>query len=321
MTRPGVFAGGLLAFAFCLSAISGCAPALRDMRQDGSLFIVPETSLDIATYDIGLTCPGQPTVTLNGISVSTTRIQPVVLRPGSWTVTIGAMNASGDIIGVGSSTVSVSAGGTATATIAVLSLSGAGTLILTADLSALQISAPSLTGSLTPAGAGTPISVGFTIGAGTATYSDTVAAGCYQLQLDLSDGTQKLARYVDTLLVAADSATVGSLSAKPEDGSVKVKLVDQITRAIPITLRGAQPALGLGATMTVAAVTNGVGVSSCSYQWYLDGVEISGATKHSVTVGDGLDVGNYTLTVVVESSSVDSSQSVDFAVMPASTTN
>jgi hypothetical protein len=192
--------------------------------------------------------------------------------------------------------------------------SATGTLTLTADTSDLVMSAPSLAGSLTPAGAGNTVSLNFTMGAGSASYGGTVPADSYMLQLDLYDGTQRLASYVDTVQVAADSVTVESLSCKPKDGSVVMRLVDQITRAIPIILSGAQPTLKVGATMTVTVVTAIAAVSVVSYQWYLDGQQMSGATTRQVTVGSGLVAGNYSLTVVMKKGSVYSSKSVDFTV-------
>jgi len=190
-----------------------------------------------------------------------------------------------------------------------------GTLTVTADTSALVLSAPSMTGSLTPAGAGSTISLGLTVDEASANYDGMVQAGIYLLQLDLCDGAAKLASYVDTVVVAADSATTCVLSCKPKDGHVVVRLVDQIARAIAITFRGARSTLGPGTTMTVTATP---AISVDSYQWYLDGVAIGGATANHVTVGRGLETGSYSLTLVVRKGSVYSSRSVGFTVAAGS---
>ncbi len=327
MKKKRRFSWGLLVLGFCLTAISGCIPPTGPWdipSGDGSVVlsfsdaraktIVPTVSLDIATYDISFTRTGQPTVTLNGVPGATTQTQPVYLKPGPWTVTAKAKNASGDIIGVGTTNVTVNAGHTTTATITILSLVGDGTLTLSATTSELVMSSPSVAGTLTPGTGTSPIALSFTMGSGTAGYSGSVAAGTYLLQLELWDGSVKLASYVDALLIVANFPTSASLAFKPKNGSVIVELVDQLTRAIPITLSGAQSTLRAGSTMTVTATP---AVSVDSYQWYLDGEAISGATTNEVTVGSGLDEGEYTLTVVVKKGSVYSSESAGFTVTAA----
>ncbi len=320
---------GLLALGVSL-VISGCMPPMGPLStssNEGSVVlsfldarsrtINPTIGLDIATYDITFTCPDQTDVHLYGFSGSTT--QPVPLKPGTWTVAASAKNARGNIIGVGSSPVSVTAGHTSTASITILSLSGTGSLTLTADTGALDLSSPSLTGSLIAGGTGRTILVSFPVinGQESAIYSnDSVAAGSYLLQLALKDGTQTLASYVDTVLVVANFPTIGNLSCRPKNGSVIVELADQITRSIPIHMEVPKSTLNAGETMTVTATPAG---SVDSYQWYLDGLPISGVTPpNQVTVGTGLDAGYYSLTVVVQNGPVYSSESVGFTVLAPS---
>jgi streptogramin lyase len=52
-----------------------------------------------------------------------------------------------------------------------------------------------------------------------------------------------------------------------------------------------------------------------SYQWYLDGNPISGATNASVTVGQNLSLGHYDLNVVVRKGTILSSTSTEFNVV------
>jgi len=321
MKKEMVFRWSLLALGIYMAAIIGCVPptGIGDEFGDGSLVLsfsdsrartlIPTISLDIAAYDISFTRTGQPTVTLNDVPGTSTQAGPVYLKPGPWTVSANAKNATGDIIGVGMTSVAVNAGHTATATLTIQSLIGDGTMALTASTSELSLISPSVVGMLTPGSGAAPISLSFTMGSGTASYSGAVAAGTYLLQLELWDGTEKLASYVDTALVAANFSTSAAFAFKPKNGSVIVQLVDEITRAIPITLSGAQATLAVGSTMTVIA-TPAVAVDN--YQWYLDGVAIIGATTNEVTVGAGLEEGEYTLTVVVKKGAVYSSESVGF---------
>jgi alpha-tubulin suppressor-like RCC1 family protein len=319
----------LLALAICLAGLSGCLPPLSPLdsaNDDGSVVlsfsdarartIIPDVSLVIAAYDISFTRSGYTTVVLADVPGTATQTQPVSLKPGPWTVTANAKNDTGGIIGVATTAVTVNAGHTTTASLTILSLSGNGQLTLFADTSGLVMSAPSLTGSLTPASPPhDPITVNFDMSSGTPSYSHSVPAGSYLLKLDLCDGAEKLASYVDAVLVAANFPTTGNLSFAPKSGFVVVQFVDQIKRAVPITLNGAVPMLGLGDTMTVTASP---AVPVDSYQWYLDGQALTGATSGQVTVESGLAGGDHTLAIVVQKSSVYSCESADFTVASAS---
>ncbi len=327
MKKSGFLLPGLLLLATWLVALSGCMPSMSPLStssSDGSVVlrlsdarvrtIAPSAeSLTIATYDITFTRPGKTPVTLS-VPGSTTQTQPIYLKPGDWSVTVTANNSTPYPIGVATGSLTVTAGQTSAVTLTILSLVGEGTLTLSADTRDVLMDAPSLTGFLTPGVGGDPIPVTFSLNEAGARYSESVSAGSYLLQLVLKDGTQTLANYVDTVLVVAGLPTAGNLSIKAKQGAVVIELVDQITRPIPITLSGAQSTLSGGATMTVTA-TPALPVDS--YQWYLDGVAINGATSNQVTVGSGLDAGEYTLTVVVKKGSLYSSESVDFTVVSA----
>jgi hypothetical protein len=317
----------LPALGLFLAAMVGCVPpgssssspqnsgavvvTFSDMR---ARTITPAVCLDIACYDLCFTCEGQPAVNLPGLAGGTTQTQPVYLSPGAWTIAAGATNAAGDMIGAGTAAVTVDAGKTSAVSLAIISLSGSGTLTLTASTSELSLSSPYVTGTITPGNGGKPIALSFAIGPGTATFRGALAAGSYLLQLELWDGTVWLARYVDTVLVVANFPSSAAFAFKPKNGSVAAALGDQVTRAIPISLAGAQSTLSKGGIMTVTALP---AVTVDTYQWYLDGQAISGATASQVTVGTGLSEADYTLTVVVKKGPVYSSESAAFTVRRA----
>jgi hypothetical protein len=324
MKKRTLLLSGLVLLAVCLVALGGCTPPMSPLgsaSSDGSVVLSfsdarartiapPAESLTVATYQISFTRSGQPRVPLS-VPGGTIQTEPIYLKPGNWTVTLSAENSTGDAIGVASDAVTVVAGHTSTLTLIILSLQGKGTLTLDADTSDLAMSDLSLTGFLVPGVGGDPIPVSFTMGDQSAGYSDLVPAGSYRLDLVLKDGAQVLGSYVDTVLVVARLSTTSSLGIKARLGAVVIELEDQILRPIPINLSGAQATLSGGATMTVTA-TPAVPVDS--YQWYLDGEAIRGATANQVTVGSGLEEGEHRLTVVVKKGSLYSSESVGFTV-------
>ncbi len=278
-----------------------------------TLTIDPDRSLDIDSYTVSFTQDGVPPVTVSGIPGSATQTEPVYLDPGTWTVTVTAQNDTGDIIGVGSAPdVVISAGQTSSVNLSIVSLTGDGTLNLTADISQLSMTGPTVTGSLLPGSGGPAIPISLDIAGSSGSFSGPIPAGSYFLQLELRDGAELLASYVDSVLIATGLPSSGSLVFRPKVGSVDVELIDDIARPISISFDGALPTIGTDESMTVTATPS---QTVDSYQWYFDGQAISMATSDTVTVGPGLDPGEYTLTVIVRKGAIYSSEAADFTVV------
>src|SRR5271169_2879076 len=188
MKNPVRILWNLLVLGVFFAAIIGCVqPGSQSSGHGNSGAVVvtfsdvrartitPAVSLDIALYDLSFTCEGQPAVTLPGLAASASQTQPVYLSPGAWTAAASAKNAAGDMIGVGTTVVTVNAGKTSTVNLAILSLSGNGTLTLTAATSELSLSSPYVTCTITPGNWGKPIALSFAIGPGTATFNGAIA--------------------------------------------------------------------------------------------------------------------------------------------------
>jgi hypothetical protein len=212
--------------------------------------------------------------------------EPVSLRPGLWTVIATAFNQAANIIGVASAEVLVKARQTSTSSLVIKSLSGDGTLSLSADLSGVELISPTIGGSLTFGASGEVTPISLTISGSSASYTGTMAAGTYLLALELVDEDSSVARYVDTVLIVKDLTTAGSLIFKAVQGSVIVQLADEITRPIEISLSGLKATVGTEESMVVTASP---AVVVDSYQWYLDGEELSGQTSSQLApsgIGD-----------------------------------
>ena len=138
-------------------------------------------------------------------------------------MTATAFNQAADIIGVGSAEVLVKARKTSTIGLAIRSLSGNGTLGLSADLSDVELISPTVTGGLTSGAAGEVTSITLAVSGSSASYMGSIAAGTYLLVLELFDGESNGARYIDKVQIVKDRTTFGSLVFREIQGSVVVK--------------------------------------------------------------------------------------------------
>jgi len=313
----------LLLLAGCLNPLgseteagSGEQGAIVLAFSDGrAKTILPPISLEITRYQVSFTRTGFQPVNLGNLPGNTAQTDPVSLRPGLWTVTATAFNQAADIIGVASAEVLVKARQTSTISLTIRSLSGNGTLSLSADLSEVELVSPTISGSLTFGTSGEVTPISLVISGSSAGYTGSIAAGTYLLALELVDGVSSVARYVDTVLIVKDLTSFGSLVFRAVQGSVVVQLADEITRPIAVSLSGLEASLTTEESMTVTASP---AVVVDSYQWYLDGQELSGQTSSQITLGPGLGVGQYALTVVVKKGALYSSQSALFTVVTSS---
>ena len=141
----------------------------NDLR---ALTITPEISLEIDSYELSFTRSGFQPVTVGGVPGDTTQTDPVSLLPGPWQVTVSAFNddSPAKVIGFGEREVSVSPRQTTTTGISIRSLTGEGVLSLTADISALELLSPSISGTLSSGATGEEIAVSMSIDGSSATF-------------------------------------------------------------------------------------------------------------------------------------------------------
>ncbi|MBN1837264.1 MAG: hypothetical protein JW820_15520, partial [Spirochaetales bacterium] len=142
----GLLAAGLL-LAGCFNPLGGQGEA--DSGEQGTVVLVfqdmraktlvPAISLQITRFQVSFTRTGFQPVVLDDIPGDTVETDAVSLLAGPWELTVLAFNEAGDLIGIGSDALQVRARQTATVSLPILSLSGEGTLQLSADLSELQL--------------------------------------------------------------------------------------------------------------------------------------------------------------------------------------
>ncbi len=287
----------------------------NDLR---ALTITPEISLEIYSYELSFTRTGFQPVTVGGVPGDTTQTDPVSLLPGPWQVTVSAFNddSPAKVIGVGAAPASVISGHTSTVSLPIRSLTGEGTLSLTAHWGELELLSPSISGTLSSGATGEESEVSMSIDGSSASFEENLEAGTYLLSLELYESETPIAGFVNAVLIVYEETSTAELEFRPVSGTVVAELADEITRPIAITLEGLQETLSPEESMTVRAET---AVAVDSYQWYLDGYAIPGETGQEITIGPGLHEGEYLLTVVVKRGEIYSAEAGEFSVVPGVT--
>ncbi len=283
----------------------------HDLR---SLTITPEISLEIESYEVSFTRSGFQPVTVFGVPGDATQSDPVSLLPGPWQVTVSAFNddSPAKVIGFGEREVSVSPRQTTTTAISIRSLTGEGVLSLTADISALELLSPSISGTLSSGATGEEIAVSMSIDGSSGSFEENLEAGTYLLSLQLFENETPIAGFVNAVLIVYGETTRATLVFREVGGIIRVSLEDEITRPIAITLEGLQETLSPEDSMTVIAHT---ATAVDSYQWYLNGYAIPGEDQQEITLGPGLAEGEYVLTVVVQRGEIQSAEAGEFTVI------
>lgn len=237
------------------------------------------------------------------------------LDPGTWTLTVQGLNSAGQLVGEGSTTVSIVSGETTTASVSITPLPGNGYLGLNVSWPAGVLENPAVAGTVTPTG-GTAQNISFSMaGDGlSASYGDSLSAGYYQVSIQLTDnGTVMWGRNVAARIVRGGSSVENyALVEDVNKGGLTLTINETMEQPVNITMSGAVESLTQGESMTVSASTD---QAVSSYQWYLQGQELTGETGSSITIGSSLSPGNYYLDLVVKTSSVYSSEGIKFVVV------
>ena len=175
----------------------------------GAKSILPPLDMEAASYDLSGNGPGMTAFTQIGLTGSTAVEN--TLAVGAWTITVDAFNAAHDLIGGGSTAVSIEAGETAQASVQIVPLSGTGTVTINISWTPGLISVPSVVATLTPAGGGAQ-SLSFTTGVNSATYSSgkTLSAGYYSLALKLQDNNLAVWGFFEAVRILKDQTTEAS---------------------------------------------------------------------------------------------------------------
>ncbi len=277
---------------------------------------VPPVDMTIASYDVHGSGPGGASFQQLGVVGASLTVGSLVT--GDWSVSVDARNAASAIIASGAAGVTIVGGQTASATVTVTPLSGNGTLALSVSWPAGLVASPSVSATLTPQG-GAPAAFSLALAGDSLSASGTnaaLAAGYYTLSLAILDGAQPVYGLTDVVRIVAGSTTTATIVLTASDiaravGSVTITVTPDLRNPVTIGFTGQQALLAQGSSMTVVATPS---QSVTSYQWFLNGVAIAGATGASVTVGSALPPGGYSLDLVVAKPNVLGSGHVGFRV-------
>jgi len=294
-----------------LAAVLGsCGPQGSDpaVRQGLSISIKDAVGAPVAARTLGpdtVMVPASYTITgtgPNGASFAVTTIGDSVSEPslalGAWTIAVSASNASGILIGTGTSTAEVNNGAMTSVTIAVTPISGTGTLSLGIQWPPAKVRVPSIVATLAPA-LGNAQSIPFVITGASAAYSDpTLGNGYYVLSFALYDDGIVVAGAVDVVRIVANQSTAftyalstvnvtgGSLQA-----SVNLNLYDPLT----VSIAGASSPIVRSASLSLVASVLGY-ADSLDYRWYINGA--SDGTGQTYAFGPNKALGSYRIDVV-----------------------
>ena len=239
------------------------------------------------------------------------------LMAGAWTVAADAYNADDVRIGHGEESVAILPAQIAQVEILVRPLAGDGTLDVTVLWAPGSIADPSVSATLTEAD-GTSHPIAFTTGTGSAeSVGNALGAGYYELGLQVLDGGQVVWGVLEVVRILSGQTTSAELRSGV--GGLEVTIVPEMDDPIAIALTGQQANLPFGGDMQVTAIP---AEAVDSYQWYLNGAAITGATSDTICIGSALQAGSYRLDVRVRKGDIPSSEGcwfvVDVPVTPGS---
>ena len=277
---------------------------------------LPPVDMNIASYDVQGSGPGGASFQQLGVTATSLSVGSLVTGP--WTVNVDARNPVSALIAAGAAGVTITGGQTTAATITVTPLPGNGTLDLSISWPAGLIASPSVSATLTPQG-GSPAGFPLVLAGDSLSASGTdpgCPAGYYTLSLSIMDGAQAVYGLTDVVRIVAGSTTTAAIVLTAADiaravGGVDLVVTPDLRSPITIGFTGQQALLALGSSMTVVATPSQPVVS---YQWFLNGVAIPGATAATLTIGSALPAGGYSLDLVVAKPNVLSAGHVGFRV-------
>ncbi len=297
--------------------IAGCLPpGIRSAGSDGQDG-APDTGTLLLTLDDLLAPSADPTIDMTAVSHvitgrgpqgtdfvrsaqgTTAEIQS--LKTGVWDVTVEAANASGDVVGKGTTQVTVTSATSAAAAVKVRPVSGYGALRVTLSWPAAQVAAPSIDAQLVPQ-SGTAKSLSFTLGSGVS--SSTIAkipAGAATLTLRLLDGGAVVAGAIEVVQIQKNATTSVEVAFTDVDAaapSVQTNITPQPDVPLAVNLFGHLATVAQGTGFTVTASVEGV-TGNLVYAWYLNGIfrHIGGALSVPADLPPGshrLDVTAFT---------------------------
>jgi hypothetical protein len=273
---------------------TGSAALLVNFDAQLAYTLVPSISMTPTSYTITGRGP-------NGTNfLQTTATGPVEIKDlaiGAWTVTVEAINAAGTVIGSGTNPVTLKAATQSSVAIHVTPLSGYGTLQLTVNWPAGQVTTASVTAELVPA-TGATRTLTFTLGSGTASSATaSIPVGYHTLSLKVLDGGVLVAGAIEIVRIVKDQTTAGTFTfaqVNSAPANMQVSVVPELADPLTVNLSGQRASVVEGTGFTVQASVTGV-TGNIVYTWYLNsGFRNTGA---SLAVPANLTPGAYRIDV------------------------
>lgn len=283
--------------------------------------LAPSISMDIVEWEITGSGPDQRTYGPQTFALDASITIPDLYK-GSWDITVEGLNASGDVIGRGSKSLVITAAQTTSDSITVVPLSGNGTLDLDVTWPTSLFDNDVFEVILTDKdGVANVLSPTLNYTAGTGSYSGTWAAGYYDLNVQLLDGTTAVWGTYESVRIVEGQATEGTLILTEEmlnisnNGALNLDIVDDMQNPFLVSLSGVSGELTAGTSMQVSSSVEPAS-ETYSYVWFLNGVMIPDETLSTITFGDTLAIGHYNLALRVSDGTVISSTVHYFSVVP-----
>ena len=266
--------------------------------------------MDIAYYRIVGEGPGE-TFEVENLETDSIVIEDLAI--GTWTVTVEGFNASGILIGRGSSNATITRSATTEALVTVRPISGEGTLTLAVDWTEGILSNPSIEAALNLFDSDGEIGLEFTLEGTHASYTGTIPSGYYHLELTLNNNDTLIwsKNAIVRIVAGGTSAATYTINLfETGTGAIEVVITEDLRNPIPITLNGVVESIQAGESITVTAEC---AQTPDEFVWLLNGEEIS---SDSTTVTVTPPVGTYSLDFLMYKDSVYSSEGFTFSVLP-----
>lgn len=274
--------------------------------------LLPNIDMDVAVFDIfGTEDDGTGTFqfldTVNGSSVTASG-----LTVGDWTILVQGKNAADEIIGEGTTNVTVLSAQSVSANIDVTQLTGVGTLDVTVNWTPaanIAMLTPGITSTLTPMlGTFTSLPFIMDLANNTGNYNGPHAAGYYTLIVKLTDGANTVAGRVEVARLAEGGTTTGVYNFDEingmSPGDILISIGDLLGDPIDITLTATDdddgtitqaPETQVTVTATAPAEDPALNII---YVWYLNAEVIDSGVDFVTIAGNDYPKGNYNLDVI-----------------------
>ena len=292
---------GLLAIILLIAFTASCENALLNQLNGGDTgsdesaetggitillaslraqnLLAPDLDMSVASLTVSGSGPFQESFT-ETIGASDSSYSKNDLVAGEWTITVEAINATSQIVGRGSATVTVEPGATVQETIDVRPLPADGTLDVAINWPNLTVDDATVAGTLV-ASDETERTLTFDVSGNSASYTGSLPSGYYDLFIDLSGTNNRSWTHYVAVRIVEGQTTSGSLDLQlnQESGNLELIVTVDLLNPVDIAITGAPSTMYYGDTATLDLVLDPPDSGDYSYgRWILNGSPIDGET-------------------------------------------